>query len=177
MSWAQYLSCVIRWSLLYVPVLCHKLVTVLCTCLVSSGGRIPDAAMIHAARKRRQMAREMGNDYIAIESNSNMKWVFHVILRKGINHWFGVWNLKLQVLRFSQLCKEGFHHWVFTSVSEECVGFCGPWRNIWNHLPRDAVSCPSGLESLKLTLWCQSLMPHCRCRRLEFKWGLQMEGH
>jgi len=40
---------------------------------VPSGGRIPDAAMIHAARKRRQMAREMGNDYIALESNSNMK--------------------------------------------------------------------------------------------------------
>jgi len=69
----MYLSCVISWSLFYIPVLCHKLVTVLCTCLVSSGGRIPDAAMIHAARKRRQMAREMGNDYIAIESNSNMK--------------------------------------------------------------------------------------------------------
>ena len=44
---------------------------------MSSGGRIPDAAMIHAARKRRQLAREMGNDYIAIESNSNTKkWVF-----------------------------------------------------------------------------------------------------
>jgi hypothetical protein len=27
----------------------------------------------------------------------------------------------LQVLRFSQLCKEGFHHWVFISVSEEFV--------------------------------------------------------
>jgi hypothetical protein len=27
----------------------------------------------------------------------------------------------LEVLRFSQLCKEGFHHWVFISVSEECV--------------------------------------------------------
>ena len=113
MSWAQYLSCVIRWSLFMylscvtswwlfcVPALCHMLVTILCSCLVSSGGRIPDAAMIHAARKRRQMAREMGNDYIAIESNSNMKWVFHVILRKGINHWLGVRTLKLQVLRFS----------------------------------------------------------------------------
>jgi hypothetical protein len=38
--------------------------------LVSSGGRIPDAAMIHAARKRRQLAREMGSDYIPVENNS-----------------------------------------------------------------------------------------------------------
>jgi hypothetical protein len=27
----------------------------------------------------------------------------------------------LQVLRFSQLCKEGFHHWVLISVLEERV--------------------------------------------------------
>lgn len=32
-----------------------------------TGGRIPDAAMIHAARKRRQKARELGSDYIPIE--------------------------------------------------------------------------------------------------------------
>uniref|UniRef100_A0A1B6C9W1 GCF C-terminal domain-containing protein n=1 Tax=Clastoptera arizonana TaxID=38151 RepID=A0A1B6C9W1_9HEMI len=33
-------------------------------------GQIPDAAMIHAARKRRQQAREMGGDYIPIEDSS-----------------------------------------------------------------------------------------------------------
>lgn len=32
-----------------------------------AGGRIPDAAMIHAARKRRQKAREMGGDFIPVE--------------------------------------------------------------------------------------------------------------
>lgn len=31
------------------------------------GGCIPDAAMIHAARKRRQKARELGTDYIPLE--------------------------------------------------------------------------------------------------------------
>lgn len=31
------------------------------------GGCIPDAAMIHAARKCRQKARELGTDYIPIE--------------------------------------------------------------------------------------------------------------
>lgn len=30
-------------------------------------GIIPDAAMIHAARKRRQRARELGGDYVPIE--------------------------------------------------------------------------------------------------------------
>lgn len=36
------------------------------------GGVIPDSTMIHAARKRRQMAREMGTpgDYISLNANS-----------------------------------------------------------------------------------------------------------
>lgn len=34
-------------------------------------GCIPDAAMIHAARKRRQKARETGQDYIPVEEQSN----------------------------------------------------------------------------------------------------------
>ncbi|XP_072751185.1 PAX3- and PAX7-binding protein 1 isoform X1 [Anoplolepis gracilipes] len=38
-----------------------------------SGGCIPDAAMIHAARKRRQKARELGTDYIPIEEQSDDK--------------------------------------------------------------------------------------------------------
>ncbi|EFN87798.1 GC-rich sequence DNA-binding factor-like protein [Harpegnathos saltator] len=36
-------------------------------------GCIPDAAMIHAARKRRQKARELGTDYIPIEEQSDEK--------------------------------------------------------------------------------------------------------
>ncbi|CAL1673138.1 unnamed protein product [Lasius platythorax] len=36
-------------------------------------GCIPDAAMIHAARKRRQKARELGTDYIPIEEQSDDK--------------------------------------------------------------------------------------------------------
>lgn len=36
-------------------------------------GCIPDAAMIHAARKRRQKARETGHDYIPVEEQSNEK--------------------------------------------------------------------------------------------------------
>ena len=35
--------------------------------LYLQGGCIPDAAMIHAARKCRQKARELGTDYIPIE--------------------------------------------------------------------------------------------------------------
>lgn len=35
-------------------------------CLYFAGGKIPDAAMIHAARKKRQQAREMG-DFIPVE--------------------------------------------------------------------------------------------------------------
>lgn len=34
---------------------------------MSTGGCIPDAAMIHAARKCRQKARELGTEYIPIE--------------------------------------------------------------------------------------------------------------
>ncbi|XP_066999451.2 PAX3- and PAX7-binding protein 1 isoform X2 [Anabrus simplex] len=36
--------------------------------LLLESGRIPDAAMIHAARKRRQLAREMGGDYVPVET-------------------------------------------------------------------------------------------------------------
>lgn len=36
------------------------------------GGCIPDAAMIHAARKRRQKARELGTDYIPIEDRRSL---------------------------------------------------------------------------------------------------------
>lgn len=35
--------------------------------ILLESGRIPDAAMIHAARKRRQKAREMGGDYIPVD--------------------------------------------------------------------------------------------------------------
>ncbi|XP_071444852.1 PAX3- and PAX7-binding protein 1 [Hetaerina americana] len=35
--------------------------------LLLQSGRIPDAAMIHAARKKRQMAREMGGDFIPVD--------------------------------------------------------------------------------------------------------------
>lgn len=35
--------------------------------IILESGRIPDAAMIHAARKRRQRAREMGGDFIPVE--------------------------------------------------------------------------------------------------------------
>lgn len=35
--------------------------------IILESGRIPDAAMIHAARKRRQKAREMGGDFIPVE--------------------------------------------------------------------------------------------------------------
>jgi len=31
------------------------------------GGQIPDASLIHFARKRRQLAREQGDDFIPIE--------------------------------------------------------------------------------------------------------------
>lgn len=33
------------------------------------GGKIPDAATIHAARKKRQRARELGADYIPVDVN------------------------------------------------------------------------------------------------------------
>lgn len=36
------------------------------------GGQIPDAAMIHAARKRRQQAREMG-DFVPVEEETVSK--------------------------------------------------------------------------------------------------------
>lgn len=41
--------------------------------LLKSGG-IPDAAMIHAARKRRQEAREMGGDYIPVSYDADNKF-------------------------------------------------------------------------------------------------------
>lgn len=34
-------------------------------------GQIPDAALIHAARKRRQQARDLGEDFIPISSQSH----------------------------------------------------------------------------------------------------------
>ncbi|XP_066586865.1 PAX3- and PAX7-binding protein 1 isoform X2 [Prorops nasuta] len=41
--------------------------------ILLESGCIPDAAMIHAARKRRQKARELGTDYIPIEDQSDDK--------------------------------------------------------------------------------------------------------
>ncbi|XP_015599684.1 PAX3- and PAX7-binding protein 1 [Cephus cinctus] len=41
--------------------------------ILLESGCIPDAAMIHAARKRRQKARELGTDYIPIEEQSEDK--------------------------------------------------------------------------------------------------------
>ncbi|XP_026823974.1 PAX3- and PAX7-binding protein 1 isoform X2 [Ooceraea biroi] len=41
--------------------------------ILLESGCIPDAAMIHAARKRRQKARELGTDYIPIEEPSDDK--------------------------------------------------------------------------------------------------------
>ncbi|XP_029165200.1 PAX3- and PAX7-binding protein 1 [Nylanderia fulva] len=41
--------------------------------ILLESGCIPDAAMIHAARKRRQKARELGTDYIPIEEQSDDK--------------------------------------------------------------------------------------------------------
>ena len=38
---------------------------------ILQSGCIPDAAMIHAARKRRQKARELGHDYIPVEEQRN----------------------------------------------------------------------------------------------------------
>jgi len=34
-------------------------------------GQIPDAALIHAARKRRQQARDLGEDFIPLSSQSH----------------------------------------------------------------------------------------------------------
>lgn len=34
-------------------------------------GQIPDAALIHAARKRRQQARDLGEDFIPLSSKSH----------------------------------------------------------------------------------------------------------
>jgi len=34
-------------------------------------GQIPDAALIHAARKRRQQARDLGEDFIPISSQTH----------------------------------------------------------------------------------------------------------
>ncbi|XP_020282805.1 PAX3- and PAX7-binding protein 1 isoform X2 [Pseudomyrmex gracilis] len=41
--------------------------------ILLESGCIPDAAMIHAARKRRQKARELGTDYIPLEEQSDDK--------------------------------------------------------------------------------------------------------
>lgn len=44
------------------------------TKILPSGGRIPDAALIHAARKRRQQVREMGTaNYIPIDEENSVK--------------------------------------------------------------------------------------------------------
>ncbi|XP_011495961.1 PREDICTED: PAX3- and PAX7-binding protein 1 [Ceratosolen solmsi marchali] len=42
-------------------------------------GCIPDAAMIHAARKRRQKARELGHDYIPIEEKGDEKGISRIV--------------------------------------------------------------------------------------------------
>ena len=44
-----------------------------CKFLIATGGVIPDSTMIHAARKRRQMAREMGapGDYMSLNTAEN----------------------------------------------------------------------------------------------------------
>lgn len=39
-------------------------------CFASSGGQIPDASLIHMARKRRQQARERGDDFIPIDNTT-----------------------------------------------------------------------------------------------------------
>ncbi|KAL0275384.1 UNVERIFIED_CONTAM: hypothetical protein PYX00_003243 [Menopon gallinae] len=43
--------------------------------IMIESGKIPDAATIHAARKRRQRARELGSDYIPV--NTNQKFSLH----------------------------------------------------------------------------------------------------
>jgi len=42
-------------------------------------GQIPDAALIHAARKRRQQARDLGEDFIPISSQSH-KYFMKILL-------------------------------------------------------------------------------------------------
>lgn len=42
-------------------------------------GQIPDAALIHAARKRRQQARDLGEDFIPISSSQSKRY-FHKLL-------------------------------------------------------------------------------------------------
>lgn len=39
-------------------------------------GQIPDAALIHAARKRRQQARDLGEDFIPLSSQSHRYFNF-----------------------------------------------------------------------------------------------------
>lgn len=39
-------------------------------------GQIPDAALIHAARKRRQQARDLGEDFIPISTQSQRYFYF-----------------------------------------------------------------------------------------------------
>jgi len=38
--------------------------------VILSGGQIPDASLIHLARKRRQLARERGDEFIPVEGGS-----------------------------------------------------------------------------------------------------------
>ena len=42
-------------------------------CVYSVGGQIPDAAMIHMARKRRQLAREQGDDFLPLEDTDKVE--------------------------------------------------------------------------------------------------------
>lgn len=46
-----------------------------CFCLIL--GEIPDAAFIHAARKRRQMARELGGETPLVETEAPKKRLIH----------------------------------------------------------------------------------------------------
>lgn len=39
--------------------------------ILFSEGQIPDAALIHAARKRRQQARDLGEDFIPISTSQS----------------------------------------------------------------------------------------------------------
>lgn len=58
--------------MLKLPVVVYALCNVTKHFYHTLGGAIPDAAMIHAARKRRQMAREMG-DFIPVDNTDQYK--------------------------------------------------------------------------------------------------------
>ena len=83
-----------------------------CKFLIASGGVIPDSTMIHAARKRRQMAREMGTpgDYISLNtaengsSNQKSRIIRYGIVLVGIMCiiFFLVMMIKMQVMIVQQ---------------------------------------------------------------------------